>query len=190
MRLLAFVEGKHEGVRAAAHVAEPSDLSEALPTLIQRLIPFPVEVDVRRFNDRSLRHIRGGGRMGSQHTRKVLAAICAAETSGYDAAVILVDEDGDPARVAAMTAAQAEVSVTTLPRACGAAIRTFDAWMRADEQALSRSLDGHPVTRSRAPERLSDPKLEMQSIHIASSVGRSLASIYADIARLCDLNIL
>ena len=52
-----------------------------------------------------------------------------------------------------------------LPRALGLAIKSFDAWVLADEVAMS-TIVGHTVDRQRDMESLRDPKLICKGIFL------------------------
>src|SRR5688500_4798500 len=52
------------------------------------------------------------------------------ETRGYDALVLVIDEDGISERVQELATAQ-QYAGSPIHRALGVAIRTFDAWMLA-----------------------------------------------------------
>jgi hypothetical protein len=71
---------------------------------------------------------------GQGYFKKALRWILEAERRGYDALVLVIDQDNTPERVQEINKAQNDQRVT-LRRALGVAIRTFDAWMLADEQA-------------------------------------------------------
>jgi hypothetical protein len=88
---------------------------------------------------------------------KATAAIHEADRMGFDAAVIVVDRDGngtngtkrkklDDGRLDAR-------NTTALPAAIGVAVETMDAWLLADERALTAAM-GVSVARQPNPETL------------------------------------
>lgn len=112
-----------------------------------------------------------------------------AEISGYDAVVLLVDEDGRHERRDEINAAQEEQRVTRVSRALGVAIRTFDAWMLADEQALTRALN-HPVSRQPEPESIIHPQEVCRQLLEVCSSKSSQAEMYTVVALSADLSVL
>jgi hypothetical protein len=116
MKILLVGEGRHE-------------LAGALPALVQRFTSTDIQYDLDRVsrNDIHAHHGRGGG-----YFKKALRWIREAEKRGYDALILLIDEDNRPERTREIDDAQDHSTVTALPRALGVAIRTFDAWMLAD----------------------------------------------------------
>lgn len=77
--------------------------------------------------------------------------------------------------------------MVSLRRALGVAIRTFDAWMLADEQALTHAL-GYNVQRQRNPETIHDAKRVCEELLNQSKMNLSQSSFYADVAREADMD--
>ena len=111
-----------------------------------------------------------------------------AKELGYDAIVLVIDQDNVLKRVQEITDAQNDQRVT-LRRALGVAIRTFDAWMLADERALTRVL-GYAVSTQRSPEEMSDAKGVCAQLLSNSSTTMSQSEFYASVARDTDISTL
>jgi hypothetical protein len=125
MRVLLVSEGAHEGSGALEHI-------------VRRAIPEVAYCEWRPVKQ-SLTHVHHG--KGSGVFKRAIRWALQARTDGFDALVMVVDQDGYADRLPEMSKAQEEASVTTgIPRALGVAVRTFDAWMLADETALSNTL--------------------------------------------------
>jgi hypothetical protein len=105
-----------------------------------------------------------------------------------DALVFLTDEDGDRSRLRQMDDAQ-HWNGTNLPRACGVAIRKFDAWFLADETALEEVLGAH-VDRQPEPEKTPDPKAQCSSLLESSELVGSLGELYERVAQYIDVSTL
>lgn len=169
MRVLVVGEGEHEAC--------------ALPELVCRL--------QRAVETTSFDRIRHGRRLhgkGPGLYRKAVGWIRQGQQQGFDAVVFLIDEDGEDDRRRQMDQAQ-RTELSTLPRACGVAIRTFDAWFLADEQGLSRVL-GTEIQRQPEPERERNPKDRCQDLVNRSAAIGSLGELYAKLAESLDLDIL
>lgn len=71
----------------------------------------------------------------------------------------------------------------------GTAIRSFDAWMLADEQCLTRALNraDHPVCRQPDPEEITEPKRACTDL---CNDGMALADLYTNIAATINLDAL
>lgn len=149
-------------------VGEGPNEEAALPIIVRRLNGGIQDVEFDRFKNAPRRLHGSGNRLFKRSVDWILEAA----RRGFDGVVVLIDEDGDLDRRRAITAAQAHESTPT-PRACGVAIRTFDAWFLADEQALTRTL-GKTVQRQADPETQRDPKAACDSlIACADIISRS-----------------
>ncbi|MDQ3440346.1 MAG: hypothetical protein M3478_08365 [Planctomycetota bacterium] len=71
--------------------------------------------------------------------------------------------------------------MTAIPRAMGVAVLTFDAWMLADEQALTMVLS-RPIQRQPDPERIGDAKGSCIALRDESGSELGLAELYAELA--------
>lgn len=171
MRLLLVSEGEHES-------------SGALEALVRRLLPD----GEHECTFKNIRDLRGGHGKGPRYFKKVVTFLHFAARNGYEALVLVVDEDGDRSRRRQFDDAQ-EHSDVALPRAIGLAIPTFDAWMLADERALSRAL-GCIVQRQPDPEQVPSPKQLCERLHADSRCEVGLREVYATVASLLDLDVL
>lgn len=171
MRVLLVSEGKHESEGAAE-------------TIVRRLSDRISDIEHDRLSRSSLRALFGR-RQG--YFKRALRWMLEARRRGFDAVVILVDQDRHPERVKDFDDAQDNTTIP-FPRAIGVAIRTFDAWMLADEQAISRTLS-QPVDRQRSPEILKDPKSVCANLLAGSATYLSLSQMYSKIAEIMNLEI-
>ena len=172
MRVLIVAEGKHER-------------HGALETLVRRLVSIEIHCDLDRLsrNDIHAHHGRGQG-----YFKRALRWMLHAEKRGYDALVLLIDEDNRHERLQELAKAQ-DHDITPIRRALGVAIRTFDAWMLADEQALIEVL-GYAVPRQPNPETIADPKRSCRNLLEASSNTLSQADMYLAVMRITDIETL
>lgn len=179
MKILVISEGKHE-LGDAEHEG-------ALVVLVRRTLSKPAEFVTERISAPKVRvHWRRGE--GQGFVKRSLAWIRFAERSGFDALVLVIDQDGYAEREREIAVAQADARLA-LPRALGVAIRTFDAWMLADEHALSRCL-GHEISRQKDPEGVRDPKHTCRQLLDAGGNPISQAEFYTAAASALDLNVL
>jgi len=161
MKVLVVAEGKHEQ-------------SGALGNLLQRLGGDDAVFEFDRVANNRIRAYHG---KGDGFFKRTVRWLLEAEKPGVGALVFLIDEDGQQERIAQLTKAQ-ESTLSPLRRALGVAIRTFDAWMLADETALSSVL-GHPVDRQRDPETIRDPKQVCAGLLETSQSPLGQAEMYA-----------
>jgi hypothetical protein len=177
VRVLLVAEGQHERGK--------EDRDGALETLVRRLHQDITYCDLDRVSRKDIHAHHGKGR---GYFKKALRWILEAEKRGYDAIVLVIDQDNVPERTQEITSAQ-NAQPVTLRRALGVAIRTFDAWMLADEQALTRVL-GYAVSPQRSPEDVSDAKGVCTQLLGKSSMAMSQSEFYAFVAREADMNTL
>ena len=177
MRVLLVAEGQHERGK--------EDRDGALETLVRRLHQDITHCDLDRVSRKDI-HAHHG--KGQGYFKKELRWIREAEKRGYDAIVLVIDQDNVPERVQEITNAQ-NAQLVTLRRALGVAIRTFDAWMLADEQALTRVL-GYAVSPQRSPEDVSDAKGVCTQLLDKSPMAVSQSEFYAFVAREADMSTL
>lgn len=173
MKVLLISEGAHEQ-------------SGALETLCSRLLERPLECEHRSaIHDQPRRLLQG---KGGKFKKKALAWLSDAREDGYDAVVYLIDFDkGNDDRIAQFDEAQTvSISGFDLPRAFGVAVRSFDAWMLADETALSTAL-GRTVSCQSLPEDNRDPKTTAREIAAKQLALRDLYTKVAESARLDTL---
>jgi hypothetical protein len=172
VRVLLVAEGEHER-------------SGALENLVRKLGGGRAVFDVdRACSDRI--HIHAVPGKGKPLFKRALRWLLEAEKRGLDALVLLIDQDGERDRCRQIADAQDNEKLSHLPRAMGVAIETFDAWMLADEKALTRVL-GHAVPRQPDPETIRDPKGVC-----AGLLGEKMAQreMYAQVALRLDIDIL
>jgi hypothetical protein len=177
VKVLIVAEGKQER-------------SGSLETLVRRLLGRDLQFDVDDIH-RRLAPLHGIG--GFDYCKRALQWLQDAQKRGYDAIVLLLDEDGFSDRIKGIDQAQVRQSKTTmLPRALGVAVRTFDAWILADELALSNVL-GRTIQCQSSPEGMRDPKSVCQQL-LDETTGCELgqAEMYALVAektRLATLEL-
>jgi len=172
MKLLLVSEGKHE-------------LGGALESLVRRLSASELELHHAKVSEGSIHTHRG---KGQGFYKRAVRWLLEARKRGYEAIALVIDEDGHAERAAELTEAQ-QYSGIDFPRAFGIAIRTFDAWMLADECALTSVL-GCPVHRQRTTEVLTNPKQTCRDLLAASNKSFSQTEMYARLADLVDLALL
>ncbi len=165
MRVLVVGEGDHE--------------EQALPILVKQLNCSIQDAAFDRI--KNTRHIHG---KGSRILKKAVGWSIEAQSRGFDALVLLMDEDGDADRRRAIEEAQAS-HLHPIPHACGIAIRTFDAWFLADQLAVSRVL-GRTVQRQADPEDVRNPKGQCTALIAVGEIA-TLAEFYRLVAHEMDL---
>jgi hypothetical protein len=147
MRILLVSEGRHE-----LALGEPEC---PLGELVRRTLNHNIEIERRKVSDPSVRiHAPKGKSLA--YEKRALAWLKYATDNHFTALVLLIDRDGVTERDAGITSAQRN-STLLLPRAMGVAVEAFDAWMLADERALSQAF-GKVVNRQPDPERIAVPK--------------------------------
>ena len=172
MRALLVSEGKHEQ-------------SGALQTLVNRLAPMGIEFGLDRVSRSDIHAHHGKGRGCFKTAVRWLGE---AKKQGFDLLILVIDEDGRRERISEFNQAQ-QYEKIDLRRAFGVAIRTFDAWMLADERALTSVL-GYPVARQANPEEIEDPKQRCTDLHKASQKQEALRDTYACLAMAVDIRVL
>ncbi|MGQ0633469.1 MAG: hypothetical protein ACT4QC_02570 [Planctomycetaceae bacterium] len=162
-----------------------SELDGALATLVQRLRTDRLVISHDRASRADI-HVHFG--KGRGYFKRAVRWLLEARKRGFDALVMVIDEDGDAPRVRQISEAQVHPLGVTR-RALGVAIRTFDAWMLADEKALTGAL-GNQVQRQSAPEGNTKPKSAIMALFGNASNQETLPEVYRRISDLCDLQIL
>jgi hypothetical protein len=165
MRVLIVGEGTHEE-------------AGALQTLVERLAGRALDCQFRRVREANL-HAHHGKTSGME--KKAIRWMLDARKEGYDALVFLVDEDGYRDRLKQAERAQ-EDRTSDIGRAVGVAVRTFDAWMLSDEQALAEVL-GIAVGRQPEPELQKNPKGDCAELLANSNAEMSQREFYREIVR-------
>ncbi len=176
MRILIVSEGAHE--------LGDDNLEGALVVLSRRLLGENVIFNRDRVKSPRVRvHLQPG--KGDGYEKRALGWIRLAEREGYDAIILVIDQDGKRERKQQFDRAQDDLRLP-LPRALGVAIKTFDAWMLADEQALSAVLGTH-IDLSPNPESEDDPKSRCESLRNEARSQLSPRAMYAEIAKRTDM---
>ncbi len=172
MRVLVVAEGKHEH-------------SGALENLVRRLGGDGAVFEDDRVSNNTIHAFHGKGDGFFKRTARWLLE---AQKRGFDALVLLIDEDGDRKRVDQMDRAQ-NCTRWQFQRALGVAVRTFDAWMLADETALASVL-ANPVDRQRDPETIRDPKQVCTDLLETSQNRIGQAEMYAKVAQEANIEVI
>lgn len=172
MKVLLVSEGKHES-------------SGALETLVSRLASVEIQCKQERVNRRDLHAHHGKGK---GYFKRAMHWMSVAKKKEYDALILVIDEDGRSERVREITDAQ-ESEHSPVRHALGVAIRTFDAWMLADEGALSDVLACN-VPRQRDPETIADPKDVCERLLAESEGTIRQRDMYAKVVRVADIGTL
>ena len=176
MKLLVVSEGDHE---LGKH-----DVRGALLILSERLLDRDLEIISEKVSSTLVaRHMLKG--KGGGYTKRVIAWMAYARRAGFDALILVVDQDGDQERERQLNDAQSDDRIA-FPRAIGVAIKRFDAWMLADEKALTRVL-GVTVNRQPNPETLGDPKQTCADLRDDHGADISQTEMYSHVAKIADL---
>jgi len=179
VKILLVAEGKHElgdggGGGALAH-------------LVARLLDRDVAFVTKWLKEAPMHVHRGKGR--GFFVKAIRFMIDAARSPDkFDALVLVVDEDGQPDRIRQMDKAQGD-QTSRIARALGVAVRSFDAWMLADERALSRVLAAS-VPRQPEIEEIRTPKETCTTLLEESDKSISLTELYAAVSREAKLSVL
>ncbi len=160
----------------------PSELGGALQHFVERLSPTKMTIDHERVSRRDLHSHHGKGK---GYFKRALRWMIEVRKRGYDAVVLVIDEDGKSERVKEFDDAQ-DYRDVAIRRALGVAIRTFDAWILADEKALSAVLECN-VDRQRNPEAIADPKSICRILHDESGATARVSQMYSAVAAAADV---
>ncbi len=171
MRVLVVVEGKHESDGAAR-------------ALIQQVRPDLTDLTFDRLANSKI-HVHPG--KGKAYFKKAVRWMLEARKRGYDAIILLVDRDGVPTRCTEIADAQNHTAQCLIPRALGVPVEAFDAWMLADEQAISKVL-AVTVPKQSDPEKLAHPKEHMGKLLAELGLHWGGAEMYARIAAELDIS--
>jgi len=169
MRVLVVAEGKHE-------------LSGALENFLKRLGGDNAVFESDQVSNKNIHAVHG---KGSGYFKRAFRWLIEAETRGVDALILLIDEDGKAERVKQIQEAQ-DSSLSQFPRAMGVAIRTFDAWMLADEKALTEAL-GYNINKQANPETIHNPKQVCEKLLEDSQIQMQQREMYKRVS--CKINI-
>jgi hypothetical protein len=164
MKVLLISEGEHE-------------LGGALATPVHRLNERCEEIEWKNVRDPEL---RSGHGKGHGIFKKAIRCLIYAQEQSFDAVILVVDQDDEVERRRHISAAQ-EYQRVSIRRALGLAIRTFDAWMLADETALATAL-GCQIQKQPDPETLRDAKDRCEQFRLKSNADLTQAQMYAAVA--------
>ncbi len=177
MKILLVAEGEHE--------LHPHEENSALAEIVRQLLPSVSQIDRKKMIDPAVQQMPVHGKKRA-HQKRLMMWIRWAEKQGYDAIIAVVDEDGKADRKKAVDDLQ-ESTFSAMPRAVGLAIRMFDAWMLADERALTAVLGG-TVRRQKTPEEIKRPKEEFDRLLNASQNSLSQREAYLQVAQQLSLD--
>ncbi len=172
MRVLVVSEGKHERAGALENLLRKLGGGEA--ELIFDRVSNP---DIHAF------HGKGGG-----YFKRAVRWLMEAEKRGVEAMILLIDEDGERERRKQLEDAQ-NCTLSRLARAMGVAIKMFDAWMLADEKALTEVL-GCTIARQRDPESIDEPKRVCERLRANGANEMAQREMYARVALRLDIDVL
>ncbi|MCL4192410.1 MAG: DUF4276 family protein [Thermoguttaceae bacterium] len=173
MRVLVVAEGRHE-------------LGGALESLIRRLATQRLECSFERVSRANI-HVHHG--KGRGYFKKAIRWMLEGQKRDFDGVVLVIDQDNYPERKRELDDAQQHVQITSIPRALGVAIRSFDAWMLADERALASVLQC-AVSAAPAPEEINDPKGFCATVLRESGRDLSQTEMYAAVASTAEISLL
>ncbi len=163
----------------------PSELNGALQNLVRRLGVMEDDIDIDRVSQRDVHAHHGKGK---GYFKRAVRWMLEAQKRGCDALILVIDQDGRPERTREIDDAQQHAG-TFVYLALGVAIRTFDAWMLADEKALTNVL-GVSVSRQPGPEGILDPKGVCRGLLDESGCSLRPTKMYAAIAEVADIAVL
>jgi hypothetical protein len=188
MRILLLSEGESEGRRNP-------DWPQALRTLVNKLLELGDDayewLDVHELPRRN--PLKGEGR---RYVGVGLKALRYAQEKQFAAVVLVADADRKHDRIVEFAEAQEHLAVFNIPRAFGIAVETFDAWMLADHQALTRVLKKqvHPMalpeTFTGGKGKPNHPKVVCQKLMAEHQWAGSPAAFYEAVSQEADLDVL
>lgn len=188
MRVLIVSEGRSEHL-SATDTRPPAhdEIAGALRNLVCRLGQRTEDwqIDEDRVASRNVRAHHGKGK---GYEKRCIRWMLEAQKRGYDVIVLLMDRDRDESRIAEVDAAQAS-SLASIRRAFGVAVESFDAWMLADQVALSKVFE-RTVQRQPDPEVMTNPKEAFRLLFQTAQHDGSVSEHYAKICAVADLETL
>lgn len=174
MNILLVSEGVHE----FGDSLDNPELCGALEAIVRQLTHEELTITPRLSRDERIRaHLRKG--KGDGYFKLLIACMRYAEKEKFDAVIVVIDEDGEHDRVKQVDAAQDDDTVP-IRRAVGISIRTFDAWMLADNLALSAAFNCQ-IDKVGSPESLKDGKAAFRGIRDGLGSSDRLRDLYARI---------
>ena len=145
MKVLLVSEGHHEMGK--------DQETGALEFFVRGIYEGSLQCDLAKVSRKDIHAHHGKGR---GYFKRAIRWMLEAKKNGYDALILVIDQDNQPDRIKQFTEAQKTDNIL-FRRALGVAIRTFDAWILADERALSQILNDTISAQSR-PEEVRDAK--------------------------------
>ena len=179
MRVLVISEGRHELGLAS------DENGSSLRTFVCRIAEQNLSCDLRKISEPAFRSTHG---KGPGFVKKAVRCLHRAREWGYDALIVLIDEDGDIDRHRQFSQAQEHI-LEPLPRAFGVAVRTYDAWFLADEKALSAVM-GDTIGRQPDPEDIADPKQRLKGLLRDRDQSTALTDLYEEIAKIASIEVI
>jgi hypothetical protein len=179
VRVLLISEGSHEG-----HPAP--EKPQALEAIVKRVVSSSASyhwISVRNLPRGNPLPGKGGG-----HFKLALKAMWYATKNAFDAVVLVTDADGDYERIRQFDQAQ-ESTRFGIPRAFGIPVEAFDAWILADQQALSNVV-GKTVPMQPDPESMRRPKEACRALMEDYGWRGSQAQFYAAVCAIADLDVI
>ena len=170
MRVMVVVEGKHES-------------GGAVGTIIRRLRSDLTGLKFGRLANAPV-HVHG---KGNGYCKKAISWMQQAHRDCFDAIILLVDRDRVATRCAEIADAQNNYTICNTPRALGVPVEAFDAWMLADEQAISSFLTVTVPTQP-DPENIGHPKDHLEKLLAKWGLQWGGAELYARIAAELDIS--
>ncbi len=169
MRILVVSEG-------------PNELGGALAALVERLSSATHEFDHEKVSSSAI-HVHAG--KGPRLVKRAIQWMLKARKDGYDGLVLVIDHDGDDDRIGHLNQAQGHAGISDVPRTLGVAVKAFDAWMLADEKALTQIL-GEQIDCQPSPEDNPAPKETCQALVAESNNFGGLTELYSALAPKSD----
>ncbi len=188
MRVLIVSEGRSEHLSATnTHPHAGDEIAGALRSLVCRL---GQQSDGWQITDEKLSrqgvHAHHG--KGQGYLKRCVRWMLEAEKRGFDAIVLLMDRDRIDSRIPEVNAAQAS-TLASIRRALGVAVESIEAWMLADQVALSKVF-GNTVQRQPDPESMTNPKEAFRQLFQTTQREGSVSEHYAKICAVTDLAML
>ncbi len=177
MKVLLVSEGHHE--------LGKDQETGALEFFVRGIYEGSLQCDLAKVSRKDIHAHHGKGR---GYFKRAIRWMLEAKKKGYDALILVIDQDNQPDRIQQFTDAQ-ETDDLLFRRALGVAIRTFDAWILADERALSQILKDTISQQSR-PEAIRDAKERCAQLHTNSKVALSQSEFYAAVAAEAKIDTL
>ncbi len=185
MKVLIVSEGRSEHLSAAStHSRAEEEVAGGLRRLVCRINEHSTGWEITE-DKLSSQNVRAHHGKGKGYEKRCVRWMLEAEKRGFDAIVLLMDRDRIDARIPEVDAAQAS-TLASIQRALGVAVESFEAWMLADQVALSKVF-GSTVQRLSEPESTANPKAAFRRLFQATQREGSISEHYAEICSVVDL---